>query len=317
MNTTCAVRVGSRNSAMARWQADWCVELLSKAHPGTLFEITTMASQGDRYQGPLSRIGGKGAFVKALDRALQEGAVDLTVSCVKDLPGPHDRQPGVSIGAVLERGDVRDALVLPAGRPPLALAELPRGARIGTSAPRRIAQLRQRHPRLEPVLVRGNTDTRIMRLDDGSAELDALLVAYAGLRRLGQAHRATQVLDPGLWLPASGAGMVVAEYRTGDTTIRDLLAPITHPATATALAAERATLATLHGNCTTAASVHATLAGTAVTVHAAVFAPDGHASLRARATGSVQQPEEVGRRAAEQLLHDGAAALLHALPSRP
>ncbi|GHG75167.1 hydroxymethylbilane synthase [Streptomyces griseocarneus] len=317
MKTTCVVRVGSRNSTMARRQTDWCVELLSKAHPGIRFEISTMASQGDRYQGPLSRIGGKGAFVKALDRALLDGEMDVTVSCVKDLPSPHDRQPGVSIGAVLERGDVRDALVVPAGRPPRALADLPRGARIGTSAPRRIAQLRQRHPRLEPVLVRGNADTRIARLDDGSSGLDALLVAYAGLHRLGRTHRATQVLDPAQWLPASGAGMVVAEYRTGDTTIRELLAPITHPATATALAAERATLATLRGNCMTAASAHATLTGTTVTVDAAVFAPDGHTCLRARATGPLQQPEEVGRRAAEQLLHHGAAALLHALPSNP
>ncbi|MFF4531616.1 hydroxymethylbilane synthase [Streptomyces sp. NPDC001407] len=317
MKTTPVVRVGSRNSPMARWQTDWCIELLSKAHPDTRFETITMASKGDRYHGPLSRIGGKGAFVKVLDCALLDGELDVTVSCVKDLPSPHDRQPGVSIGAVLERGDARDALDLPAGQPPCALAELPRGARIGTSAPRRIAQLRQRHPHLEPVLVRGNADTRIARLDDGSSGLDALLVAYAGLHRLGQPHRATQILDPTLWLPASGAGMVVAEYRTGDTTIRDLLAPITHPPTATALTAERATLATLHGNCMTAASVHATLTGDTVTVHAAVFAPDGHTSIRTQATGTVDQPDAVGRRAAEQLLHDGAAALLHALPHCP
>ncbi|MCC3773334.1 hydroxymethylbilane synthase [Streptomyces sp. UNOB3_S3] len=317
MKTTTVVRVGSRNSPMARWQTDWCVELLSKAHPGICFEITTMASQGDRYHGPLSRIGGKGSFVKALDRALLDGEVDVTVSCVKDLPSPHDRQPGVSIGAALERGDVRDALVLPSGRPPIALTDLPHGARVGTSAPRRIAQLRQRHPRLEPVLVRGNADTRIARLDDGSNGLDALLVAYAGLHCLGQTHRATQILDPALWLPASGAGMVVAEYRTDDTMIRDLLAPITHPATATALAAERATLAALRGNCMTAASVHAILTGDTVTVHAAVFAPDGHTAIQTQATGAVHQADAVGRRAAEQLLHDGAAALLHALPRMP
>lgn len=226
--------------------------------------------------------------------------MDVTVSCVKDLPSPHVRQPGVSIGAALERGDARDVLVLPAGRPPCALAELPRGARVGTSAPRRIAPLRQHHPRLEPVLVRGNADTRIARLDDGGTKLDALLVAYAGLHRLGQTHRATQIPDPTLWLPASGAGMVVAEYRTGDTTIRDLLAPITHPATATPPTAERATLT-----------------GGTVTVHAAVFAPDGHTAIRTQATGAVLQADAVGRRAAEQLLHDGAAALLHALPHRP
>ncbi|RLU82490.1 hydroxymethylbilane synthase [Streptomyces griseocarneus] len=309
--------MGSRNSTMARWQTDWCVELLSKAHPDTCFEITTMASKGDRYQGPLSRIGGKGAFVTALDRALLDYELDVTVSCVKDLPSPHDRQPGVSIGAVLERGDARDALVLPAGRQPCTLAELPRGARVGTSAPRRIAQLRQRHPRLEPVLVRGNADTRIEHLDDGSRGLDALLVAYAGLHRLGQTHRATQVLDPTWWLPASGAGMVVAEYRTGDTTVRDLLTPITHPPTATALAAERATLAALRGNCMTAASVHATLTSDTVTVYAAVFAPDGHTAIRTQTTGPVHQADAVGRRAAEQLLHQGAAALLHALPHAP
>ncbi|MFC4516382.1 hypothetical protein [Streptomyces ehimensis] len=295
MKTSAVVRVGSHSSPMARWQTDWCVELLSKSQPDTCFEIATMASHGDLYQCPLSRIGGKGAFVKALGRALLDGEVDVTVSCVKDLPSPHARQPGVSIGAALERGDgprrPRSPFwpVVPHSRR-AAAGRLDRQQR-----PTAHRSTRQRHPHLEPVLVRGNADTHIARLADGSSGIDALLVAYAGLHRLGQTHRATQILDPALWLPASGAGMVVAEYRTGDAMIRDLSRRSRTRPPPPRLPSERAALAALQGNCMTAASAHATLADGMVTAHAAVFAPDGHTVIRTQATGAVHQADTVGR----------------------
>ncbi|WP_326812425.1 hydroxymethylbilane synthase [Streptomyces scopuliridis] len=306
------VRVATRTSPMAMWQTRKCVGLLRAAHPHLTFETVPITSLGDRYHGPLADIGGKGAFVRALDQALTTGQVELSISCAKDLPSPHDRMPGVVIGGVLERDDARDALILPSGTPPTALGTLPPGSRIGTSAPRRTAQLRQLYTGFDAVPVRGNLNTRLTKLDDGSLGVDALLVAYAGMLRLDVADRAAEILDPTVWLPATGAGIVVVEHRSNDTAMHDLLAPVTHPATATALAAERATLATLHGNCTTAASVHALLHAATVTVHAAVFAPDGTRTVRARTTGPAEHPESVGREAAERLLKDGAAQLLPA-----
>ncbi|MFJ8162316.1 hydroxymethylbilane synthase [Streptomyces sp. NPDC096136] len=238
------------------------------------------------------------------------------IACAKDLPGPHDRTPGITVAAVLPREDVRDALVLPAGRPPAALAELPPGTRIGTSAPRRAALLRALHPHLVPVPIRGNADTRLNALDAGTLGVDAMIAALAGLRRLGLADRASQILDPGLWPPAAGAGIVVIEHRIDDHTTGSLLAPLTHAPTRLLLDAERAALATLHGGCLTAASVHATLdeAAGQVTVHATVLDPAGGAPLRSAATGPLSAPARVGRHAGEHLLDNGAARLLEAGP---
>ncbi|MFJ4322780.1 hypothetical protein ACIP3A_06645 [Streptomyces tricolor] len=197
-------------------------------------------------------------------------------------PGPHDRAPGITVGAVLPREDVRDVLVLPAGRPPATLDTLPPGTLVGTSAPRRVALLKALHPQLIPVPIRGNADTRMNALDTGTLGADAMIAALAGLRRLGLADRASQILDPTVWLPAAGAGIVVIEHRADDPTTSRLLAPLTHSQTRVLLDAERAALAALRGGCLTAASVHAALdeEHECVTVYAVILNPDGGAPLR-------------------------------------
>nr|WP_191134225.1 hypothetical protein [Streptomyces sp. col6] len=210
------------------------------------------------------------------------------------------------------REDARDALVLPLGHAPATLAGLPPGTRVGTSAPRRAALLRALYPGLVPVPIRGNADSRLARLDAGTLGVDVMLAALAGLRRLGHAERATQILDPAHWLPASGAGIVVVEHRTGDDTSAKLLAPLTHAPTRVVLDAERAALATLGGGCLTAASVHAvhTPGSETVTVHAVVLDPAGGTPVRTSASGPAGDAARTGRRAGQQLLHAGAARLL-------
>ncbi|MGW2436473.1 hydroxymethylbilane synthase, partial [Streptomyces goshikiensis] len=235
-----------------------------------------------------------------------------TIACAKDVPGPHDRSPGIVIAAVLPREDTRDVLVPPAGHPATTLAELPPGTRVGTSAPRRSALLKALHPTLVQVPIRGNADSRLRALDEGRLGADVMIAALAGLRRLGHEDRASEILDPAVWLPAAGAGTVIVEHRSDDPATGGLLAPLTHAPTRILLDAERAALATLHGGCLTAASAHATLDAVSgvVTVHAAVLDPAGGTPLRASASGPATTPSTVGQDAGRQLLSAGAARLL-------
>lgn len=301
-------RLGTRPSRMAMEQTGRFAAIFRAQHPDIDLDIVTITSEGDRHRGPLAEIGGKGAFTRNADRHLLDGRVQATIACAKDVPGPHDRSPGITVGAVLPREDTRDALVLPTSRPATTLAELPPGTRVGTSAPRRAALLKALHPTLVPVPIRGNADSRLAKLDDGTLGVDVMIAALAGLRRLGQEHRATQILDPTLWLPAAGAGIVLVEHRTDDPATGNLLAPLTHAPTQIVLDAERATLATLHGGCLTAASAHATLDTSAglVTVHAAVLDPAGDIPLRATASGPSTAAAAVGQDAGRQLLAAGA-----------
>ncbi|WP_185910823.1 hydroxymethylbilane synthase [Streptomyces sp. WAC07149] len=309
-------RMGSRPSPMAMEQTGRVESAFRTLHPHIGLEILKITSQGDQHRGPLAEIGGKGAFTRRADAHLLAGRLEATIACAKDTPGPHDRAPGIVVGAVLPREDVRDVLVLPAGHPPATLADLPPGTRIGTSAPRRAALLKALHPHLVPVPIRGNADTRLKALDAGTLGADAMIAALAGLHRLGLADRASQVLDPAVWLPATGAGIVVIEHRTDDHATGRLLGPLTHPATRVLLDAERAVLAALHGGCLTAASAHAALdeAGGTLTVHAVVLDPAGGAPLRSVTTGSGADPARVGHAAGRQLLDNGAARLLGPRP---
>lgn len=219
------------------------------------------------------------------------------------------------VAAVLPREDVRDVLVLPAGHRSVTLAELPPGTRVGTSAPRRAALLASLYPGLVPIPIRGIADSRLNRLDHGRLGADVMIAALASLRRLGLEDRASEVLDPTVWLPAAGAGIVVVEHRADDTATGELLAPLTHPATRTLLDAELAVLAELGGGCLTAASAHATLDDTGcLTVRAAVLAPAGGPTLRAEASGPAEQAAETGRKTALALLDAGAGRLLAATP---
>lgn len=317
--TTRRLRMGTRPSPMAMEQTGRVARALRLQHPDLELDILQITSEGDQHHGPLTDIGGKGAFTRRADQHLLHEQVEATIACAKDIPGPHDRAPGITVGAVLPREDVRDVLVLPAGHPAATLDDLPAGTRIGTNAPRRAALLKAFHPHLVPVPIRGNADTRLNALDAGTLGADAMIAALAGLRRLGLADRASQILDPTVWLPATGAGIVVIEHRTDDDTTGRLLNPVTHPATHVLLKAERAALAVLHGGCLTAASVHATLdAATGdLTVHAVVLDPAGGTPLRSVTTGSAADPVRVGHHAGNQLLKDGAARLLgaHLAPS--
>ncbi|GAA0290403.1 hydroxymethylbilane synthase [Streptomyces polychromogenes] len=301
---------------MAMEQTGRFARALRLRHPDLELDIVEITSEGDQHRGPLAEIGGKGAFTRRADRYLLDGRVDATIACAKDLPGPHDRATGITVGAVLPREDVRDVLVLPAGHAPATLEQLPPGTRVATSAPRRAALLKALHPHLVPVPVRGNADTRLNALDAGTLGADAIIVALAGLRRLGLTDRVSRILDPAVWLPAAGAGIVVIEHRTDDPATAGLLAPVTHTPTRVLLDAERAALAALRGGCLTAASVHATLdeATGSLTVHAVVLDPAGGAPLRSVTTGPAADPAAVGHRAGVRLLDEGAARLLAVRP---
>lgn len=300
-----AVRLGTRRSPMARAQAGRVVELLRQAHPGLAVEVVARSAPGDRHTGPLGLIGGKGSWVRELDAALAAGEVDVTVSCAKDLPGGHDRSAGTEVGAVLAREEVRDVLLWPAGGSAVTLGTLPSGARVGTGAPRRIAQLAAVRPDLVPVPVRGNLGTRLRGHLDEPEEgrgLDGLVAARAGLARTGLLQRPHQVLPPELMLPATGAGIVVVEHRAGDGDMTELLAPLDHPGTYAEFAAERAVLDRLRGDCATACAVRAAYgpgeagesrdgagdgAGDQLAVSGRVFAPDGGAAVARHITGPI------------------------------
>ncbi|MGZ9928327.1 hydroxymethylbilane synthase [Streptomyces sp. NC-S4] len=313
--TAPTVRLGTRPSPMAMEQTTRFAATFRTLHPNVTLDIHTITSEGDAHRGPLSQIGGKGAFTRRADEHLLDGRVSATIACAKDLPSAHDRAPGITVGAVLPREDPRDVLVMPADHPPTALADLPPGTRVGTSAPRRTALLRALYPKLTPVPIRGNADSRLARLDAAELGADVMIAALAGLRRLGLADRACEVLDPTVWLPAAGAGIIVVEHRAEDTATGELLASLTHPATRILLDAERAALAGLQGGCLTAASAHATLDETGrVTVHAAVLNPTGGPALYADASGRAEQAAEIGLDTARTLLDAGAARLLAVTP---
>ncbi|MFE5859683.1 hydroxymethylbilane synthase [Streptomyces virginiae] len=308
--TSQTVRLGTRPSPMAMEQTGRFADAFRTRYPDVALDICKIISEGDAHHGPLSQIGGKGAFTRRADEHLLDSRVSATIACAKDLPSPHDRAPGITVAAVLPREDARDVLVLPSGHAPTTLAELPPGTRVGTIAPRRAALLRALYPKLIPVPIRGNADRRLARLDDRTLGVDVMIAALAGLRRLGFADRVGEILDPTQWLPAAGAGIVVIEHRTDDSATSALLTPLTHPATRILLDAERSVLAGLEGGCLTAASAHAMLQDGRVTVHAAVLDPDGGSALYAEASGPAEQASNVGRAAARELLNSGAARLL-------
>ncbi|WP_424210679.1 hydroxymethylbilane synthase [Streptomyces sp. BI20] len=316
-----AVRLATRPSPMALAQTEAFARRFRRTHPDRPLIVVQTVSLGDRHPGPLAEIGGKGAFTRRADSLLLAGEVDFTISCAKDLPGAHDRSPGIVLGAALPREDVRDAVVRPAcptGRTPVPLAELPAGARVGTSAPRRAALLRSRLPHLVPVPIRGNLDTRLALLDTGGAGLDALIVAHAGLARLGLAGRATEIWSPEYWPPAAGAGVIVVEHRAGDHAAAALLAPFDHAPTRLGLTAERAVLAGLRGDCATAASVVTTrLPDGRLRIRAELLDPDGGPGSVAHVHGAPAEAEALGRTTARLLLDEEPPARPPAIPHQP
>jgi hydroxymethylbilane synthase len=269
--------------------------------------LVHVSSHGDESGAPISSFGTTGVFVTAVREALLAGDIDCAVHSYKDLPtAPHD---GLTLAAVPPREDSRDVLV---ARDGLTLGELPPGARVGTGAPRRVAQLRALGLGLEIVPVRGNVDTRIGKVYGG--ELDGVILARAGLARLARLSEVTETLDPLQMLPAPAQGALAVECRTGDDDVEKLLTGLDDPYTRAAVAAERAFLATLEGGCSAPVAALAEVVegedGMEIFLRGSVTALDGSDAVRLSATGPLAQPEQVGQRLARDLLEVGAAELL-------
>jgi len=299
------LRIATRRSPLALWQAEHVAARLRAAHPGLAVELVPMTTQGDRVlDSPLARIGGKGLFVKELERAMLEGRADLAVHSMKDVP--VELPEGLVIAAVLEREDPRDALVT--ARPGLDLDTLPPGARVGTSSLRRQCQIRARRPDLEVLDLRGNVGTRLARLDEG--RYDAIVLAAAGLRRLGEAARIGRLLGTDELLPAIGQGVIGVECRADDARTRALVGALEHGPTRVVVEAERAVNARLAGGCQVPLAAHAVLERGVVVVRGLVGRPDGSEIVEGTASGRPEDAAFLGRVLAEDLLARGADRIL-------
>jgi hydroxymethylbilane synthase len=296
------LRVATRGSALARWQADHVAVLAQKAEPGLDVETVVVVTSGDRRRDvPIWELGGKGMFVKEVQAAVLEGRADVAVHSAKDLPSLTP--DGLVIGAVPERADVRDALV------GAALDALPSGAVVATGSLRRRAQLAHVRPDLRFDSLRGNMATRLARTDD--ADVDAVVVAAAALDRLGLSDRIAERLDPDMMLPQVGQGALAVECRTDDTDTRCLLDRIEHTPSRRTVDAERGFLVELGGDCSVPAAAHATLAGDRLRVRGLVASADGRTLVRHELAGPASSGAALGRSVARQLLDDqGGAALL-------
>lgn len=307
MNTVGALRVGTRASRLARVQTGWVVQSLGSSAPAVDVTTVPITTEGDRTSAALTQIGGTGVFVSALRDALRTGAIDVAVHSYKDLPTAAE--PSVVVAAVPARADARDALVARDGR---TLGELPPGARIGTGSPRRAAQLHALGLGLIVVALRGNVDTRLARVTDG--DLDAVVLAYAGLLRLGRADAVTEVLDPLQMLPAPGQGALAIECRAGDAATAGLLAHLDDLDARATVAAERSLLIALEAGCSSPVGGLAEVAegddGPEIYLRGSVTAVDGSDAVRLSRTGSITAAEEVGRLLAADLIEAGADMMM-------
>jgi hydroxymethylbilane synthase len=302
-----SIRIATRRSQLALWQAEHVASLLRAAHPALTVELVPMTTQGDRVQDrALAEVGGKGLFVKELEVAMQQGRADIAVHSMKDVPS--ELPAGFCITAVLPRANPRDAFI---SRKYPSFAALPEGARVGTSSPRRQAQLRHARRDLRLELLRGNVETRLRRLDEGG--LDAILLACAGLERLGIGHHVTEQLDLELSLPAVGQGVIGIECREDDAASIEAVAALHHEDTFTRLRAERAFAATLGGSCHSPIAAHATLDQGLLTVRGFIGAPEGDETYRDRISGAAADAESLGRALAARMQSSGAEDLLERL----
>lgn len=303
MTTRRTLIVGTRGSALALTQTDSVIAALRALRPGLDVRVQRITTKGDVMRDvPLATLGGRGVFVDAIEEALRASEIDLAVHSAKDLPSRVP--PDLAIAAFLERADPRDVLVSHAG----TLRELPAGARVGTSSLRRVSQLHAVRPDVQALDLRGNVDTRLRKLDAG--EYDAIVLAGAGLLRLGLEARATQWLSAELMLPSPGQGALAIEVRADDVEVRELVRPLAHGPTEAALSAERAFLARLGVGCAAAVGAYATLDDDdRLAVRAMIGAPDGR-SVRGRESGEPARAVELGERIADSLLGAGGRELV-------
>lgn len=301
------IRIATRKSALALWQAEYVKARLEEAHPGLVVTLVPMVSRGDKLlDSPLSKIGGKGLFVKELETALLEHEADIAVHSMKDVP--MDFPEGLGLFCICEREDPRDAFV---SNTYSSLDDLPKGSVVGTSSLRRQAQLLNHRPDLQIRFLRGNVNTRLAKLDAG--EYDAIILAAAGLIRLGFEDRISSSISVDESLPAGGQGAVGIECRSVDTEIHSLLAPLHHQDTATRVTAERALNKHLNGGCQVPIACYAVLEGEQIWLRGLVGDPSGGLLLSAEARGPQSAAQALGVQVAEDLLAQGADAILQAV----
>ncbi|STY63403.1 hydroxymethylbilane synthase [Mannheimia haemolytica] len=301
------LRIATRQSPLALWQANFVKSELEKHFPQLSVELVTMVTKGDIIlDTPLAKIGGKGLFVKELELALLENRADIAVHSMKDVPMSFPE--GLGLAVICEREDPRDAFV---SNKYYALEDLPKGAVVGTSSLRRQCQLMAKYPHLEVKSLRGNVGTRLSKLDNG--EYDAIILASAGLIRLGLKERIRSYISVEQSLPAAGQGAVGIETRVNDERVLNYIAKLNHNSTACCVMAERAMNTRLQGGCQVPIGGYATLEGDELTLNALVGALDGSQIIRASAKGDKQEAEQLGILVAEQLLAQGADKILAAV----
>jgi len=300
-----ALRIGTRRSPLAIWQAEHVKELLEKRHPGLRCTLIRIVTEGDRIQEvSLARFGGKGLFVKAIEEAMLRKEIDLAVHSMKDLPG--ELPPGLTLGAIPSREDPRDALICrEAG---FRLPDLRPGACIGTSSLRRASQLRFYRRDLVTAPARGNVATRLRRLEEG--RFDAIVLAMAGLKRLDQTDRVSQVLEREICLPAIGQGALAIEIREDDRAVSEMLQPLHDVKTATEIAGERAFLADMGGGCHVPVACHGELSNGCLSLVGLVASLDGSVCIRKHCQGAPEDAVPLGRKLAEQIRRAGGQAIL-------
>src|SRR5215471_17308280 len=289
------VIIGTRGSQLALWQANWAKSNLERFHPGSQVEIKIITTKGDRVldvSAPALGEQGKGLFTKELEEEMLAHDIDIAVHSLKDLPTDITR--GLTIGAISEREDVRDALVARAGV--AGFNELPNGARVGTSSLRRQSQLRYARSDLVLEPIRGNVDTRLRKLDSG--DFDGVILASAGLRRLGRGERITEYLSEDLMLPAVGQGALGIQIREDDPVMAEFIAPLDHHASHLACQAERSFLRGLGGGCLVPIAALAKVEGRSLAIRGLVASPDGSEVVCGQETGSIEEPEGLGTRLA-------------------
>ncbi len=300
------LRIATRKSALAMWQATHVQSLLEKAYPDLEVQLVPIVTEGDRIlDRPLAAIGGKGLFLKELERALLNGEADLAVHSMKDVPAGSTE--GLAIDVVLPRANPFDALV---SNSAASVEDLPEGSRVGTSSLRRQCQLLARRPDLQVADLRGNVDTRLRKLDEG--KYDAIILACAGLERLGLGHRITEQMSAPVWLPASTQGIICLQTRTDDNDVFSRISFLNDESAHTQARAERTVAALLEGSCQLPLAVYAKL-GEELDLEAMVGMPDGSSIIRAKQSGSSYLPEALGKDVAEQLKRDGAIEIINSL----
>ena len=305
-----SIRIGTRGSKLALWQAEWVKKALSEKHPDLIVELIIIKTKGDKILDvPLAKVGGKGLFVKEIEEALMGNHIDLAVHSMKDMPA--EIPAGLAIGAVPLREVPQDILISRSGQ---QFIDLPKGTLIGTSSLRRAAQLRHNRPDITIADLRGNLDTRLKKLDQ--KYYDGIVLAAAGIKRLGFEARISQILDMDIMLPAVGQGALCIEIRSNDPEIESIVGTLDHRQTHIAITAERAFLHHLEGGCQVPIAAHAIVTYDQVSITGLVAKLDGSVLIKAIHTGKIENAANVGIALAQELLDQGAGPILEELENK-